>query len=62
MGTLRGTGCRVFASMMKLWIADDFYHPDVFVACDRSDAEPDFKRRPLLIVEVLSPETAVRDA
>lgn len=60
-GYLRKTGCRVFASMMKLRIDDDFYYPDVFVVCDRSDAEPYFKRRPLLIVEVLSPETAVRD-
>jgi Uma2 family endonuclease len=47
---------------MKLRTGDDFYYPDVFVACDRSDAEPYFKRRPLLIVEVLSPGTAVRDA
>lgn len=60
-GHLGGTGCRVFTSMMKLRVGDDFYYPDVFVACDRSDAEPYFKRRPLLIVEVLSPETAARD-
>jgi Uma2 family endonuclease len=59
---LRRTGCRVFAGTMKLRIGDDFYYPDVFVACDRNDADPYFKRRPLLIVEVLSPGTAVRDS
>jgi len=56
------SGCRVFAGTMKLRIGDDFYYPDVFVACERTDADPYFKRRPLLIVEVLSPGTAVRDA
>jgi Uma2 family endonuclease len=60
-GHLRETDCRVFGGMMKLRLGDDFYYPDVFVACDSSDAEPYFKRRPLLIVEVLSPETAERD-
>jgi Uma2 family endonuclease len=58
---LRGTGCRVFGGTMKLRIGDDFYYPDVLVACDRTDAEPYFVTRPSLIVEVLSPGTAVRD-
>ena len=61
-GHLRGSGCRVFAGTMKLRRGDDFFYPDVFVACERSDDAPYFKTRPLLIVEVMSPGTAVRDA
>lgn len=59
---LRGTACRVFAGTMKLRSGNDFYYPDVFVACDRTGDAPYSKARPLLIVEVLSPGTAVRDA
>lgn len=60
-GHLRGTACRVFAGTMKLRRGDDFYYPDVFVACEHRGDEPHFKARPLLIVEVLSPDSAVRD-
>lgn len=60
-GHLRGTACRVFAGTMKLRLGDDFFYPDVFVACDRTGDGPYFKVRPLLIVEVLSPDSAVRD-
>jgi Uma2 family endonuclease len=45
----------------KLRVGEDFFYPDVFVACDPADDAPLFKTRPLLIVEVLSPSTVTRD-
>lgn len=59
---LRGTTCRAFMTDMRLRIGDDFYYPDVLVTCDRLDTEPYFKTRPVLVAEVLSPGTAMRDA
>ena len=55
---LRGKGCRVFKSDMKL--RTQFrgktlhYYPDVMVACDPADAHPLFRERPRLLIEVLS--------
>ncbi|HET7626389.1 MAG TPA: Uma2 family endonuclease [Verrucomicrobiae bacterium] len=58
---LRGKPCQVFMSDVKLRLRiseeDVFYYPDVMVACDPSDAERYFKRRPQVLIEVLSPET-----
>ncbi len=55
---LRGKGCRVFKSDMKLRLAVGntplFYYPDVMVACDPADAHPLYCERPRLIIEVLS--------
>lgn len=55
---LRGKGCRVFKSDMKLRLQFRgkmlFYYPDVMVACDPADSEPLFRERPRLIIEVLS--------
>lgn len=59
---LKGTACGVFMSDVKLRIRNEFYYPDVLVACEPADAEPHYVTRPLLIVEVLSPGTAMRDA
>ena len=58
---LRGTACRVFAGSMKVRIGDDFFYPDVFVACERVEGERLFQTRPSLIVEVLSPGTELLD-
>jgi Uma2 family endonuclease len=60
-GHLRSTACRVFSGTMKLRIGNDFYYPDVLVICDRTDIEPLYVTRPLLIIEVLSPGTVMRD-
>ena len=60
-GHLRGTACRVFAGTMKARVGDNFYYPDVFVACERVEGERLFRTRPLLIVEVLSPGTELVD-
>jgi len=57
---LRGKGCRVYSSDMKVRIetADVFYYPDVKVTCDERDKDSlYFKRYPSLVVEVLSPTT-----
>ena len=41
--------------------APSFYYPDVFVTCDAADLEPDYKTKPCLVIEVLSPATEVID-
>jgi Uma2 family endonuclease len=61
---LRGSGCRVFSSDMKLTIApanNATYYPDVMVVCDRTDSNPYVKQKPCLLIEVLSPSTALLD-
>jgi Uma2 family endonuclease len=58
----RGTGCRVYASDMKLRVGPDrFYYPDVMVVCDPGDTDPYYKTRPCFLVEVLSPATEATD-
>lgn len=55
---LRGKGCRVFQSGMKVRLDfmryGLFYYPDVMVACDPTDNDRYFRRRPKLLIEVLS--------
>lgn len=57
----RRKGCQLFMADMKLRVdhADQtyFYYPDLLLACDREDREPYYRRRPCLVVEVLSPGT-----
>ncbi|MBW4666979.1 MAG: Uma2 family endonuclease [Cyanomargarita calcarea GSE-NOS-MK-12-04C] len=56
---LNGTECRVCSSDIKLRIEplDIFYYPELSVTCDTQDRDKLVKRRPRLIVEVLSPIT-----
>ena len=57
---VRGTGCRVYMSDMKVRIdsANIYYYADVMVSCDERDkAFQSFKRYPCLIIEVLSDAT-----
>jgi len=58
---LRGTRCQLFATDMKLRIEaagqTAFYYPDLLLSCDPDDRETYFRRRPCLIVEVLSEAT-----
>lgn len=58
---LDGTSCSVFMLDVKLRVGDDFYYPDLLVACDPADSEPLFVTCPRLVIEVLSPGTATRD-
>lgn len=61
---LRGTGCRVFMSDMKVQINQGakFFYPDVMVTCDPGDRDQRlYKSAPCLIVEVLSDSTEAFD-
>ncbi len=61
---VRGSGCRVYISDMKVRLEkkNRFFYPDVVVTCDSRDQEtPNFKRFPCLIVEVLSESTETFD-
>src|SRR5882724_1312102 len=62
---LRGKPCEPFISDMKAKIpsqlASAFYYPDILVACDPTDKEKYYRERPVVIVEVLSPETRRTD-
>ena len=62
-GLVRGGPCRIYISDMKLrvktWKA--YYYPDVMVTCDPTDSEANYKERPSLVVEVLSPSTERTD-
>ncbi len=61
-GHLRGKPCQAFGSDMKVKLnfgADTvFYYPDAMVVCDPEDDADYFRQRPVLIIEVLSPQTA----
>jgi Uma2 family endonuclease len=60
---LRGKPCEPFINDMKakIQLASAFYYPDVLVACDPTDKEKYYRERPVVIVEVLSPETRRTD-
>jgi len=67
LGThLRGSGCRVASSDMKVRLGDTnrrYYYPDAVVSCSDPDEEPDAytETRPVLVVEILSRSTAAID-
>ncbi|MBE9047656.1 Uma2 family endonuclease [Pleurocapsales cyanobacterium LEGE 10410] len=61
---LRGSGCRVYISDMKVRIKSKnrFYYPDVLVTCeDKDKGNSTFKQFPSLIIEVLSDSTEAFD-
>ena len=61
---LRGSGCRVYISDMKVRIEQKnrFYYPDVLITCEDRDRENNtFKKFPNLIIEVLSDSTEAFD-
>ena len=63
---LRGSGCRVYFSDMKVRIEsrNRFFYPDLLVTCDSRDRDqetPYYKRFPNLIVEILSDSTEAFD-
>ena len=61
---LRGSGCRVYISDLKVRIESKnrFYYPDVLVTCEDRDRENStFKQFPSLIIEVLSDSTEAFD-
>ncbi len=57
-----GSSCRVHQSDMKVPTPDGpVYYPDVVVACGEEPDDPYCEDAPCLIVEVLSPSTALTD-
>ena len=56
-GHLRQGGCRVYGANLKIRVGDDFFYPDLFVRCAKERGDPFFKTDPLLVIEVLSPNT-----
>jgi Uma2 family endonuclease len=58
----RAVGCRVVGSDQKLEAGDHlYYYPDVQVLCDPTDNDPLIKRRPCVVVEVVSDSTEAID-
>jgi Uma2 family endonuclease len=58
----RSLGYRLFASDVIIRTPDEIgYYPDVFVLADSSEDTPRVKRRPSIIVEVLSESTSAID-
>jgi len=60
---LRGKPCEPFINDMKakIQLANAFYYPDVLVACDPTDQAKYYRERPVVVVEVLSPDTRRTD-
>ena len=62
---LRGTGCDVFATDMKVDASHKgstvFYYPDIMVSCNKDRNNNYVETNPLIIDEVLSPTTEARD-
>ncbi len=61
----RGTPCQLFVSDLKLRLTrgavEIFYYPDLMLCCDPEDRESYYRRRPCLLVEVLSESTSLTD-
>ncbi|ASF47699.1 Uma2 family endonuclease [Methylovulum psychrotolerans] len=62
-GQVKNTPCRVYMSDVKLKIADKktYYYPDVMLGCSRQETDDYAVTEPCLIVEILSPATALTD-
>jgi len=59
---LADRACRVFASDMKVLTPQEIsYYPDVMVSCDPADRESHLRRRPRLLIEIVSPHTQRTD-
>jgi Uma2 family endonuclease len=56
-----GGSCRVHHSEVKLRIGDDYYYPDVMVACGPEPDDEYIENAPCLVVEVLSASTRRTD-
>lgn len=61
---LRGGPCKVYAIDIKLRVeaANCYFYPDLMVTCSEADRQNQYeKREPVLVVEILSPSTALYD-
>ncbi len=59
----RGSGCEAYTSDVKLQVEaqNSFYYPDAMLVCGEDDANTHYVTRPCIVVEVISPSTAVID-
>ena len=57
----RSHGCKVFATDVRLRVADRIYYPDVILACGRAAEVELIIEEPSLVVEVTSPSTRATD-
>jgi Uma2 family endonuclease len=61
-GRLKGKPCRFYGSDLKIHVADDHIrYPDGMVLCSPADRTAKVIHDPVVIFEVLSPSTAVKD-
>lgn len=58
---LKGKGCSIFSSDMKVFTNDVFYYPDVMVVCESVDPESLYQTKPIVLVEILSKSTEKKD-
>jgi Uma2 family endonuclease len=58
---LRGGGCRVFVSSVKVIANETVRYPDLSVTCEEVNGKNDIVPEPILIVEVVSPNTERED-
>ena len=61
---VRSGTCRAFGSDMRVKVGDNYFYPDVSIACPRPEVEGpggDNLTNPTVVFEVLSPSTEQRD-
>jgi Uma2 family endonuclease len=61
--TTSNGSCRVYGSHVRVHVRDRncFYYPDLSASTDPNDRDQPYVSRPCLVVEVLSPSTAIAD-
>jgi len=59
----KGTGCEAYTSDVKVYVEaqNSFYYPDAMLVCGEDDTHTHYVTRPCILVEVISPSTAVID-
>lgn len=61
-GRLRGQSCQFFGSILKILVgSSSVRYPDGFVTCAKADNNATIIKDPVVIFEVLSPESCSRD-
>lgn len=58
---LKGTPCTAYMADMKVRLGKNYVYPDVLVDCSKMSGDDYFSTSPVIIVEVLSKSTRMRD-
>lgn len=58
---LKGTSCAVFMADTKVRLGKDYVYPDVLVDCSKMSGDDYFSTSPVIVIEVLSKSTRMRD-